>query len=299
MRPAPAFCLGILSVLGMTWGSRSLAQAPLPPLPPASAEPPPPPPAPPPSAAAGTASPTPPPPPPGAPPPPPPSPLVPPPPPVVYIEPEVEKRAPRYALWAGGRLGILAYGGGIYDNPATQQVETTGNFVRTGLGLELDIGARLDKRYVPYLGIELGFAAAGHRFDTSKTQARTSFLGIGFRYIAGDVDNVGFVSDLSFGFRSFDLSNPSGSWSATGFEFLRLGFGAEIRINHRFAISPLVTVSGGSLTDTSGNISFAPNQGDGATAPAFQGSQAIPGAAQTTYYAIVLGCGAHVDLFGH
>ena len=49
------------------------------------------------------------------------------------------------------------------------------------------------------------------------------------------------------------------------------------------------------LTDTSGHISFAPNQGDGQSNPPFQGS-GIPTPAR--YYSIVLGCAGHVDLFG-
>jgi len=75
-----------------------------------------------------------------------------------------------------------------------------------------------------------------------------------------------------------------------------LGVGAEIRINRRFAVSPMVTFSGGTLTDTRGFISFAPNQGDGQSGPLYQGNGAIPG--QTTYTAFMLGCGGHVDLLG-
>jgi hypothetical protein len=212
------------------------------------------------------------------------------------VEPQKPTFAPRYSLWVGGRAGILAYGGGVY-NDLSGNVETTGNFVRSGLGLELDVGARIDKRYIPYVAVELGFVPPGRRFDSdSSAKAGTQFWGIGFRYVGGDVDVVGFASELSFGFRSFDVSNASGSWSARGFELFRLGFGAEIRINRRFAVSPMVTFSAGTLTDTSGHILFAPNQGDGQPGPPFQGNSAIPSPAH--YYAVVLGCGGHVDLLG-
>jgi hypothetical protein len=268
---------------------------PLPALPPPAAEPPAPPPPPPPSAAT--------PPsdfdaslPPGPPPPPPP---YSPPPPGLIVENYGTRRAPSNALWVGGRLGVLAYGGGLYINDQnTGAEETTGDFIRPGAAFELDAGARIARHYVPYVGLELGLAPPGRRFDGTDTSTGTTFAGIGFRYLAGDIDSVAFLSDLSFGFRWFHASNGSGSWSAMGLELFRLGLGAEIRVTSEFTLSPLVTISGGMLTDTSGNISFAPNQPDGQTGPAFTGSASIPSFAQSNYYAFVLGCGAHFDLFG-
>src|SRR5580704_18013205 len=175
---------------------------------------------------------------PNAPPPPPPEPLMPPgpPPPVVYVPPPPgsramgfeggePNRAPHNALWLGGRLGLLAYGGSLYVNPSTGAEETTGNFIQPGAALEIDVGARLTRHYVPYAGLELGLAGAGRRFDGTGTRAGTTFAGVGFRYIAGDTDSVAFVSDLSFGFRWFQASNASGSWSAMGLEIFRLGLG--------------------------------------------------------------------------
>jgi len=211
--------------------------------------------------------------------------------------------APKYSLWLGGRLGLLGYGGGMYLNNVSQfgpynaTEETTGNFVSPGLALEADVGARISYRYIPFVALELGLVGPGHRFDSS-TRAGTSFFGIGFRGLAGDVDAVAFASEISIGLRKFEVSNASGSWSATSFEWLRIGLGAEIRLTTHFVLSPMVTLSGGSLTDTSGSIAFAPGQGDGQTAPMFGGGQSIPSANQATYYAVVVGCGAHFDLFG-
>ncbi len=239
-----------------------------------------------------------------------PPPLAPTPPPVVYLPPPrgsdgmaaeggEPKHAPSNALWLGGRLGFLAYGGGLYVNDEnTGAVETTGNFIRPGAAFELDIGARLARHYIPYFGVELGLASAGRRFDSTDTRTDTTFVGVGFRYVAGDIDSVAFVSDLSFGIRRFDASNSTGAWSAWGLELFRVGLGAEIRVTSRFALSPLITISGGTLTDTSGSISFGPNQSDGQTGPTFTGSGTIPSFAQTSYYAVVFGCGAHFDLFG-
>ncbi len=208
----------------------------------------------------------------------------------------LETHAPRYSLWLGARLGILAYMGGLYLNDANS-VETVGNFVRPGAAVELDAGARLGRRFIPYLAVELGLVGAGHRFEQTSTSASTSFVGVGLRLLSGDVDSAAFASEISFGFRQFQVSNDGGTWSATGFEFLRVGLGAEIRLSTLFTLTPMVTISGGSVSDTSGHIAFAPNQGDGQTGPLYHDGQSI-GGAQTGYYSFVLGCGASFDLLG-
>jgi hypothetical protein len=176
--------------------------------------------------------------------------------------------------------------------------ETTGNFVRPGLGIELDAGARLARRYIPYVALELGAVPPGRRFDPANTSARTSFLGFGFRLLSGDVDSVAFASDISFGRRTFSISSDGSTWSASGWEYFRLGLGVEVRVNDRFTVSPLVSFSEGSLTDTSGSVKFAPNQPDGMVGPPYSGTGGIPGFGQSNYFTVMVGCGAHVDLFG-
>jgi hypothetical protein len=208
-------------------------------------------------------------------------------------------RAPTYSLWLGGRLGVLSYGGGLYvNNRATGDLETTGNFVDTGAALEVDVGARIAKRYIPYLGLELGLMPAGHRFDGVSASAATTFVGGGLRYVAGDPDNVAFIGDVSFGFRKFAVSSQGSTWTATGVEIFRLGFGVEVRLMNQLTLSPTITLSGGTLTNTGGNVQFGPNQGDGQTSPPFAGGASIPQDDQTSYYAVVIGCGVHADLFG-
>jgi hypothetical protein len=204
--------------------------------------------------------------------------------------------APLYAFWVGARLGVLGYGGGLYAIDANS-VETVGNFVQPGAALEGDAGARISARYIPYVALELGFVGAGHRFAHTSTSVGTTFEGVGFRYLAGDLNTASFATDVSLGFRQFQASNGGGTWSANGLELFRLGLGAEVRVSTLFTFSPMLTVSAGSLSDTRGHVSFAPNQGDKLTGPLFQNGQQIAGA-QTTYYTLVLGCGAHFDLFG-
>jgi hypothetical protein len=194
---------------------------------------------------------------------------------------------------------VLAYGGGLYlDNQATQAQETVGNFVRPGLAVELNVGARIERRYIPYLVGEVGLLGAGHRFDGTSAAAGTSFAGIGFRFLAGDVNGISLISDLSFGIRKFQVSLNNQTWSAMGLELFRVGVGADLRMSNLFTLSPLLTLSGGSLSSTSGGVAYAPNQGDGVTGtPAFPGGS-IPGNYQSTYYAVAIGCAAHFDLFG-
>jgi hypothetical protein len=224
-----------------------------------------------------------------------------PPPPVVYIAPEAPPHAPPFSLWLGARLGLLVYAGGLYVNDqATGSEETTGNFVQPGLGVEIDVGARLAQRYTPYLALEYGFVGTGHRFEgsTASTSAHTSFIGGGFRYLSGNPDTISFSSEISFGVREFDVSSGSSTYSLSGIEIFRLGLGPEIRVNNLVTISPMLSFSWGAMHDTSGTVAFAPNQGDGQQSPPFSGSGNIPGWAQATYYAIFIGCGAYADLFG-
>src|SRR5208283_4989765 len=211
------------------------AQDGLPPLPPPVEQAPPPLPPPPPDSQ-----------PPPPPPPPPDATFAPPPgadpygPPPQGPYPRKHKHAPADALWLGGSAGVIAYSGALYLDPySSSGAETTGNFVRSGAALQADVGARLARRYIPYVTLELGLAGAGRRFEGTATSASTSFVGVGFRYLAGDVDSVSFASDISFGWRKFQVSNPSGTWSASGLELFRLGFGADIRLTTRATVSPM------------------------------------------------------------
>jgi hypothetical protein len=149
---------------------------------------------------------------------------------------------------------------------------------------------------MPYIAVELGLVGVGHRFEGTSANANTSFAGIGFRFLAGDVNGVSLISDLSFGVRKFQVSSSGQTWSAMGLELFRVGVGADIRLTSNFTLSPLLTLSGGSLTTTSGFVPYAPNQGDGVSGTPFPNGS-IPGNYQSTYYAVALGCGAHFDLF--
>jgi hypothetical protein len=219
-----------------------------------------------------------------------------PPPPVDYVEPEVPTHAPKLSLWVGGRLGYMGFGFSWYRNE-DQTSETTGNLVGNGLAPEVDVGARISHRYMPYLFWEHGFLPAGHRFAGEKdASGSTDFYGIGFRFLSGDVNSVSFVSDLAIGNRVVTVSNGGQTYKMSGLEYFRLGLGADIRVMTLFTIEPLLSVSTGSLNDTEGSVTFAPNQGDGATHPRFQNGKTIEDARR--YVMLSLGVGVHFDLFG-
>lgn len=244
------------------------------------------------------------------PPPPPPPTYEPPPPPadgprVIYVQAPkqeplpVEDHAPKYSLWAGARLSFVGFGFSFYENQ-NGQTETTGNYLKNGIAPQVDVGARIAYRYVPYLFFEHGFMGQGHRFEGTDATASTDFFGIGFRYVSGDVDSVSFLTDLSIGKRVIRISEGSQEYTMSGLEFFRLGLGAEIRIRTLFALSPLLSISSGSLNDTSGTVNFNCEAkgvcADGLSQPRYTKGQVIDDS--RAYVVLSLGVGIHFDIFG-
>jgi hypothetical protein len=221
-----------------------------------------------------------------------------PPPPTKIVEPpEPETHAPKYSLWTGLRLSYVGFGLGFYGNERGQ-LETTGNFLRNGVAPQLDLGARIAYRYIPYVFWEHGFMGQGHRFDGSDARSTTDYYGIGFRHVSGDVDSVGFLSDLAIGKRVVTVSNGSQSYSMSGLELFRLGLGAEIRVATLFAITVLGSISTGWMTDSEGDIGYACPKacGDGLTKPTYTNGRLIN--TSSTYVVLSLGAGIHFDVFG-
>lgn len=208
-----------------------------------------------------------------------------------------ETHAPKYALWVGGRLSFVGFGFSFYENQSTK-AETTGNFLDPGVAPEVDVGARLGHRYVPYLFWEHGFMGQGRRFEGTDANSTTDFYGVGFRYTAGNVDAVGFVSDLSIGRRAVTVSRGDDSYAMTGWEFFRLGLGAEIRVTTLFTVSPLLSISSGAFDGTDGNVAFAcaPNCPDAINGPTYANGQDIDKG--RAYVVLSAGVGLHFDVLG-
>lgn len=216
--------------------------------------------------------------------------------PIEYEPPPLPVHAPKYSLWTGARASFMAFGFSFYQQKDSDHTESTGNFVGNGLATELNLGARLAHRYIPYVFYEHGFMAQGHRFEGSDASSSTDFFGIGFRF--GGADDIGFVSDLSVGKRIIHVSNGSESYSMSGLEIFKLGLGAEFRLQTLFTIEVMGTVSGGTLNDTTGDITFSPEGSkDGRTHPSFVNGDTF-GNFNTTYVNLTLGVGIHFDVFG-
>lgn len=216
--------------------------------------------------------------------------------PVDAVEPEPPTHAPKFSLWVGPRVSYLGFGLSFYRN-SDGSSETTGNLIGNGFAPELDVGARISHRYMPYVFWEHGFLLAGHRFDgESGASASTDFYGLGFRFLNGDADSIAFLSDLSIGKRVITLKNGGETYKMSGLEYFRLGLGAEIRLATLFTVEPVFSISGGSLNDTEGSVTFAPNQGDGASTPPYKGGETIEGT--RPYVMLSLGVGVHFDVFG-
>jgi hypothetical protein len=221
----------------------------------------------------------------------------PPPPPVEYVPPEPPTHAPKFSLWMGPRLSYMGFGFRFYEHSTGTDLvpETTGNFVGNGLATQLDLGARLAHKYVPYVFWEHGFLGQGHRFEGTNATSSSEFYGIGFRF--GGADDVGFISDLSFGERIIRVSNGSDTYEMSGLEIFKLGLGAEFRLQTLFTLEIMGTVSGGSMTDTKGTVTYgAEGAKDGLTHPDFENGALINN--QSTYVNLTLGVGMHFDVFG-
>lgn len=226
----------------------------------------------------------------------------PPPPPVQPAEPpeppEPPTHCPKFSLWVGPRLGLLAHGLGFYGHRSGGTTETTGNFVGNGLQTQIDVGARISYHWMPYLFYERGWLARGHRFDgVSSGSASSTFYGIGIYHASGDVDSVAFVSDASFGLREIAVSDGTNTYTMSGLALFNLGFGAEIRLATLFSITPMLRLSLGSMDSTEGTVTFSPErQGDGRSEPDFKNGETIGNGRM--YAAITLGASVHFDIFG-
>lgn len=168
--------------------------------------------------------------------------------------PLVRHVAPKTALWLGARLGWFVPFGNIYARSVQ-----VGNFVErrgvpwrdyagTGPLFEVDLGLRLSHHYNVFAlweRAELGDGsgdggALGVAGNTSGGDS--DFWAVGVR-ASSDVDRVGFLSEIALGYRRARAEWDDGTTlelTKGAFE-ARLGFGADIRIDRRFSLSPMLT----------------------------------------------------------
>lgn len=215
------------------------------------------------------------------------------------VEGEAPVHAPKFSLWVGPRIGFIGFGGSFFESePRRNQPgssESTGNFVGSGMATEIDLGVRLAQRWVPYVFYEHGFMGQGHRFAGSNARASTDSYGLGLRY--GGADRLGFISDLSIGQRIVRVSNGSETFTMTALEVFKLALGAELRGRSAYTIEATVSASGGSMSGSSGDVTYASaGSADGRTHPVFKNGSLNRNS--ETYVVLGVGLGIHFDVFG-
>jgi hypothetical protein len=166
----------------------------------------------------------------------------------------------------GARLGALFPFGSAYTigyDPSGYYAygESWSGLASGGPSFEADVGARIARRYIIYGFWEHAFMGTGGdatwrtnpvAMGTAplgeQNSASTDLAGLGFRW-SSRPDTVGFVVDLGIGYRWFREEWAAGSMKLAGFGEFRAGFGADIRINRAFSLSPLFMFSTGEFHD--------------------------------------------------
>jgi hypothetical protein len=209
-------------------------------------------------------------------------------PPTVIFEPPPPPAprhvAPNTSLWLGARLGWFVPFGNIYTRTLRNGtlLEQHGvawrDYATSGPMFELDLGARLSRSYNVFALWERAELGAG-RGDggllgnaSSTTGGDSDFWAVGVR-ASSDVDRVGFLSEIALGYRRARSEWDDGSTLelTQGLFEARLGFGADIRISPKFALSPMLTFGVGlfgkvALVDQAGvaqNLLQGDNDQDG------------------------------------
>ncbi|HKQ67887.1 MAG TPA: hypothetical protein VJT73_01045 [Polyangiaceae bacterium] len=178
-------------------------------------------------------------------------------------------RSPYNSLWVGARVGAIFPFGSAYnvrDGVGYFYPERWEGMASSGLLVEGDVGARFGRNYIVYAFWEHGRLGTGSdptwRTGTvtvppdpadpgfgDQTSATTDYPGLGFRWTSRP-DRTGLVVDLGLGYRWFRERWADGTKiDLQGFGEFRVGFGADVRVNRAFSISPLLAFTSGSFSE--------------------------------------------------
>jgi hypothetical protein len=192
--------------------------------------------------------------------------------------------APNTSLWLGARIGWFVPFGNIYTRTLRSGtlLEQRGvawrDYATSGPMFELDLGARLSRSYNVFALWERAELGAGQGDGgllgnaSSTTGGDSDFWAVGVR-ASSDADRVGFLSEIALGYRRARSEWDDGSTLelTQGLFEARPGFGADIRISPKFALSPMLTFGVGlfgkvALVDQAGvaqNVLQGDNDQDG------------------------------------
>jgi hypothetical protein len=176
--------------------------------------------------------------------------------------PEPRHIAPKTAFWLGARLGWFVpfgsvYARGLETRPLLiQEGVPMRDYLGTGPVFELDIGGRFSRNYMVFALWERADLSAGDgdggRFGDfgAPDGGDTDFWAVGLR-ASSNADSVGFASELALGYRRARAEWEDGTTleMTDGIFEARVGLGADIRINRKFSLSPMVTFGVGMFGD--------------------------------------------------
>jgi hypothetical protein len=224
--------------------------------------------------------------------PPPPGPIYEPPPP-----PEPKHVAPRTALYVGARVGWFLPFGNVYAKarPGGQTYVLDrvpwSDYASSGVMVEGDIGARLGRHYAVFAfweRAELGSGDAEADLYGGQDGASTDFWGLGLR-ASSNANSLGLLTEVAIGYRQAKTQWKNGTELrfTDGVLEGRIGFGADIRLDPMFSISPMLNVGVGAF----GEIRRVLPDGSGFSETGVRDEA-------DSHAWLTLGIGGHADFFG-
>lgn len=226
--------------------------------------------------------------------------------PQVYVAdplPPPPPTSPRTALWVGARVGYEAPIASAFTS-GTGARYSERSLIGPGPSLEVDVGGRFGRRFLPYFYVSRLLGSAGSTSEVPPalliagtpvdpragpvsarvSSSSTTVLGVGLRHAFG-TDDVGFTLELVYGYRITRVTFADGSRlraDAAG-EF-KLGIGVDLRLSPTFSLSPMAYLGLGSY----GDVTI-----EGPTTPEKNAQVGTE-----THGYVGLGLGGHFDLFG-
>lgn len=180
--------------------------------------------------------------------------------------PEPRHVAPKTSLWVGARLGWFIPLGYIFERVTEQQQGSFliftydrvswRDYADPGPMFEIDVGARLGRNYNVFALWERGELGASRAdpdvFGVGSSQERgdTDYWASGLR-ASSDADDIGLLTEVALGYRRARTPWKDGTELRLSSSFLeaRLGVGADIRLDERLTLSPMLTFGAGTFGD--------------------------------------------------
>ena len=175
--------------------------------------------------------------------------------------------APSLALWVGARAGWdFPLGSAFRDRIGAVRPESS--FVSSGPVLQIDLGARIARRLVPFAFAARTFASGGaastipsatprqglpneppQGIVSEVASASSTLVGLGMRYLFSP-DDWGAAVEISYAYRLTRAEFRDGTvYRADAPGLLRLGAGLEVRVSRIVSVSPMLVASVGSYSD--------------------------------------------------